>query len=66
MDLDVEANITVEVDCSSELVELVQVHLEFIAHEERAQSISFGKNKGYYTKVWKIENENITVSISTV
>ncbi|MEW6010155.1 MAG: isoleucine--tRNA ligase [Euryarchaeota archaeon] len=63
MDLDVESNIEVEVSCSTSLQNLVQPHHDFMAHEVRAQKITFGENKGEYTKEWKIEDENLSVSI---
>ncbi len=63
MDLDVESNIEVEVSCSTSLQNLVQPHHDFMAHEVRAQKIIFGENKGEYTKEWKIEDENLSVSI---
>ncbi len=63
MDLDVESNIEVEVNCSTLLQDLVQPHHDFMAHEVRAQKITFGENKGEYTKEWKIEDENLSVSI---
>ncbi|MBU4547998.1 MAG: isoleucine--tRNA ligase, partial [Euryarchaeota archaeon] len=63
MDLDVESNIEVEVNCSTLLQDLVQPHHDFMAHEVRAQIITFGENKREYSKEWKIEDENLSVSI---
>jgi len=63
MDLDVEAHIKVAVDCSSQFHDLVQNKMEFVAHEVRAEKISFAKEEGEYTKEWKIEEHELTVSI---
>jgi isoleucyl-tRNA synthetase len=37
--------------------------MEFIAHEVRAEKISFAQEEGEYTKEWKIEEHELTVSI---
>ena len=63
MDLDVEAHIKVAVECSEEFHNLVETQMEFIAHEVRAEKISFAKEEGEYTKEWKIEEHELTVSI---
>jgi isoleucyl-tRNA synthetase len=63
MDLDVEAHIEVSVDCSEGFQELVEKQENFIANEVRAEKISFLKKEGDYTKEWKIEDHNLTLSI---
>jgi len=63
LDLDVEANIIVCVDCSVEFRELVEKHLDFISIEVRAPKIEFGKKNGKYSKKWDIENEKVDISI---
>lgn len=63
MDLDVEAHIKVSVDCSSEFKALVEKQMEFVGHEVRAEKISFNAEEGEYTKEWKIEEHELTVSI---
>ena len=63
MDLDVEAHIEVSVDCSERFQELVEKQENFIANEVRAEKISFLKKEGDYTKEWKIEDHNLTLSI---
>lgn len=66
MDLEVEANIKVQVQCSAKFRKEVEANMEFIAHEVRGQQISFGPVSGDYTKNWEIEGEKLTVSISKV
>jgi isoleucyl-tRNA synthetase len=63
LDLDVEANIIVYVDCGAKFRELVEQHLDFISHEVRATQIEFGINTGKYRKKWNIENEKVDISI---
>jgi len=63
LDLDVEANIDVYVDCSPEFSALVKPHLDFISHEVRAQNLQFTDEDGDYTKKWNIEDYKLTISI---
>jgi isoleucyl-tRNA synthetase len=63
MDLDVEAHIKVYVGCSTEFKALVEKQMEFVGHEVRAEIISFAKEEGEYTKEWKIEEHELTLSI---
>ena len=63
LDLDVEANISVSVNCSLKFQELVEPHLDFISHEVRAKSLVFGSDKGDYTKKWNIEEHELVISI---
>jgi isoleucyl-tRNA synthetase len=70
MDLDVEAHIGVAVDCSVDFRELVEPRLDFINHEVRSETLLFvtltedGQNEGQYYKEWKIEDENLKLSIN--
>lgn len=63
LDLDVEANINVYVNCSPEFRALVNPHLDFISHEVRAQNLQFTYEDGDYTKKWNIEDYKLTISI---
>jgi isoleucyl-tRNA synthetase len=63
LDLDVEANIEVYVDCGENFRELVEPFLEFICNEVRAQKILFQSLEGEYSKEWNIEDEKMTLSI---
>lgn len=63
LDLDVEANINVYVDCSSEFKELVEPHLDFISHEVRANDLLFEMIDGDYNKKWNIEEHELSISI---
>jgi isoleucyl-tRNA synthetase len=61
LDLDVEANINVAVDCSPEFQKLVEPHLDFISHEVRAKELEFGTEDGYHTKKWNIEEFELSI-----
>lgn len=64
LDLDVEANINVAVDCSEKFKDLVKTQLDMISNEVRAKSLVFEKgtkNK----KEWKIEDEILSIYIET-
>lgn len=63
LDLDVEANIGVYVDCSSEFKELVESHIDFISHEVRANELLFEIRDGDYNKKWNIEEHELYISI---
>ncbi|GAB4307886.1 MAG: isoleucine--tRNA ligase [Methanobacteriaceae archaeon] len=63
LDLDVEANIQVYIQCSDHFKDLIQNFKDFISHEVRAETFNFAENKGDYTKKWKLEDEEILVSI---
>ncbi|KUK74816.1 isoleucine--tRNA ligase [Methanobacterium sp. 42_16] len=63
LDLDVEANIDVYVNCSPEFSSLVNPHLDFISHEVRAQNLQFTDEDGDYTKKWNIKDYKLTISI---
>lgn len=71
MDLDVEATIDVFVKSSTKFKELVETQSAFISNEIRADSLIFSdieecnlsENNDKYTKEWKIEEEEICISI---
>ena len=63
LDLDVEANILVFIECDEEFKNLIEPFMGFISHEVRAQELSFGFQEGDYTKDWKIEDENLKIAI---
>lgn len=63
LDLDVEANIDVAVECSPKFRGLIENFVEFISHEVRADKFKFGIENKDYTKEWKIESEEVTVNI---
>ena len=63
LDLDVEANIQVFIECDEGFKNLIESFLDFISHEVRAQKLSFNFQEGNYTKDWKIEDENLKISI---
>jgi isoleucyl-tRNA synthetase len=63
LDLDVEANIKVFVDCSPNFQDIIKDFVEFISHEVRAEKFHFGSEEGDYTKNWKIEDHNLKISI---
>jgi isoleucyl-tRNA synthetase len=64
LDLDVEANIMVYVDCSPEFRELTEPHRDFISHEVRAPTLEFGAGEGDYTKKWNIEEFELSISLN--
>lgn len=64
LDLDVEAHIKVDVNCSNKFKNLVKPHKEFIKNEVRAETLSFKGKKIGYTKNWNISDEKLTISIS--
>lgn len=63
LDLDVEANIQVFLDCSQQFRELIKPFLGFISHEVRAQKFIFKPKEGEYTKKWNIEEEKVIITI---
>jgi isoleucyl-tRNA synthetase len=63
LDLDVEANINVYVDCSPEFRKMVEPHLNFVSHEVRASKLLFGAVDGDYSKKWNIEEHGLSISI---
>lgn len=63
LDLDVEANIQVFVECDEGFKELVKPFFDFISNEVRAEKLSFEAQEGDYTKDWKIEDENLKITI---
>ena len=63
LDLDVEANIQVFVECDESFKELIKPFFDFISNEVRAEKLSFEAQEGDYTKDWKIEDENLKITI---
>jgi isoleucyl-tRNA synthetase len=63
LDLDVEANIQVFVECDEGFKELIKPFFDFISNEVRAEQLSFEAQEGDYTKEWKIEDENLKITI---
>jgi isoleucyl-tRNA synthetase len=63
LDLDVEANIQVFVECDEGFKELIEPFLDFISNEVRAEKLIFEAQEGDYTKEWKIEDENLKITI---
>ncbi|MGZ7046721.1 MAG: isoleucine--tRNA ligase [Methanobacterium sp.] len=64
LDLDVEANILVFIESDEGFKNLIEPFLDFISHEVRAKELSFDFQEGDYTKAWKIEDENLKISIN--
>ena len=69
LDFDVEANINVDVETSTEFKDLIVPQSEFISHEVRAKSLIItdteecSKDSKDYTKEWDIEGEKVVISI---
>lgn len=63
LDLDVEANIQVFIQCSEQFKDLIKSFLGFISHEVRAEKFVFNPTEGNYTKKWNIEEEELTITI---
>ena len=66
LDLDVEANIDVYVECDDEFKGLITGFKEFISNEVRAENFIFEKAEGDYNKEWKIEDYELQIAIKTV
>lgn len=63
LDLDVEANIHVYIECSEQFRELIKSFLGFISHEVRAEKFVFNPIEGDYTKKWNIEDDEVGITI---
>ena len=63
LDLDVEANIHVFIECDQGFKELIEPFYDFISNEVRAEKMLFEAQEGDYTKEWKIEDENLRITI---
>jgi Isoleucyl-tRNA synthetase len=63
LDLDVEANIQVFLECSTEFHDLIKTFLGFISHEVRAEKFVFDSMQGDYTKEWDIDDEDVKITI---
>ena len=71
MDLDVEANIDVCVETTSEFKDLITPQSEFISHEVRAKSLTIVDSEicdkdSDYEKEWDIEGEKVVISIKNI
>ena len=65
LDLNVEANIQVIVECSEEFKDAVLPHQDYISNEVRTANLEFediSSDEGY-TKEWKIEEEQLRIFI---
>ena len=65
LDLNVEANISVCVECSDDFKEAVIPHKEYISNEVRTDNLEFASVESLtgYTKDWKIEDEELKIFI---
>jgi isoleucyl-tRNA synthetase len=63
LDLDVEANIEVFLECGDDFRQLIENFLDFISHEVRAEKLNFGSKAGDYAKEWKIEEHDVKITI---
>jgi isoleucyl-tRNA synthetase len=66
LDLDVETNIEIFVECDTDFKQLIETFIEFISHEVRAKKFQFGTKTGDYTKCWTIEQFEVTITIRTL
>ena len=71
MDLDVEANIDVCVETTSEFKDLITPQSEVISHEVRAKSLTIVDSElcdkdSDYEKEWDIEGEKVVISIKNI
>ena len=64
LDLDVEANIEVFLECGDDFRLLIENFKDFISHEIRAKNFNFGSKPGDYTKEWKIEDHQVNITIN--
>ncbi|MCD7782254.1 MAG: isoleucine--tRNA ligase [Methanosphaera sp.] len=64
MDLNVEANIGVVIECSQDFKDNVVPHQEYISNEVRTDKLEFATcNADGYLKEWKIEDEELKILI---
>ena len=65
LDLNVEANIHVTVECSEEFKEAVLPHKDYISNEVRTANLEFNNisSEEGYAKEWKIEEEQLKIFI---
>ncbi len=64
LDLNVEANIQVSIECSDDFKKAVLPHEKYISKEVRTDCLDFsGKSIGGYSKDWKIEDEEVRIEI---
>ena len=70
-DLDVEANIDVNVETTQEFKDLIVPQAEFISHEIRARNLvvsdsEYCSSDSEYSKEWDIEGEKVIISIKNI
>lgn len=63
LDLDVEANIGVYLECDPEFQKLIESFVQFISHEVRAKDFNFEFKNGDYSKEWQIEDYNVKIGL---
>lgn len=63
LDLDVEANIDVFLECDPEFQNLIENFIDFISHEVRANTFNLHYEMGDYNKEWQIEDYNIKIAL---
>jgi isoleucyl-tRNA synthetase len=63
LDLDVEANIQVYIECGEQFRDLIKSFLGFISNEVRAEKFVFHPIEGDYTKKWNIEDDIVEITI---
>jgi len=64
LDLDVEANIQVFLECSSDFQLLIENFKDVISHEIRAENFYFESETGDYEKDWNIEDHKVKITIN--
>jgi isoleucyl-tRNA synthetase len=65
LDLDVEANIEVYIECDNDFKKLIDSFKDFISNEVRAEKFHYGSDTGNYSKEWKIEDFDVKITIKT-
>lgn len=63
LDLDVEANIEVFLECDHVFKNLIGNFIDFISHEVRAKTLTLNYETGDYDKEWQIEDHKIKIGI---
>ena len=63
LDLDVEANVEVFLECSADFKKLIVNFMDFVSHEVRAEKFHFASETGDYEKEWNIEDYRVKIAI---
>jgi isoleucyl-tRNA synthetase len=63
LDLDVEANVEVFLECSADFKKLIVNFMDFVSHEVRAEKFHFASETGDYDKEWNIEDYRVKIAI---